>query len=240
MNNSFDHRYQGTAYGPITTTNTFVQNVFMIMAIGLTLTGVTAYAFADMILNNPAQYGYLVFGPMRWVIIFAPVAIVLILSGMINTLSYAAATVAFGLYAVANGLSLSFIFFVYSLGSIASCFFIAAGMFGAMAIYGMTTKTNLNSWGSYLFMALIGIIIASLVNLFLQSPGFSYFIAFITVIVFAGLTAYDMQNIMQIGMGVDSDTEEVRKSAIIGALALYLDFINIFLALLRLFGSSRD
>jgi FtsH-binding integral membrane protein len=137
---------------------------------------------------------------------------------------------------------LSVIFLAYTSSSIAATFFITAGMFGAMAVYGLVTKRDLSAWGSFLFMGLIGIIIASVVNIFLQSSAVSWVVSMIGVLVFTGLTAYDVQKIKRIGEeGIMSQgNEAIRKGSIMGALTLYLDFINLFLMLLRFFGGSRD
>ena len=142
----------------------------------------------------------------------------------------------FLLYSVLTGMSLSFIFLVYAQTSITQIFFVTSAMFGTMALVGYTTKTDLTKLGSLLYMALIGIIIAAVVNMFMQSDAMSYFISFISVILFTGLTAYDVQKLKNIGAGVEYGTEATSKLAIMGALNLYLDFINLFLALLRLFG----
>jgi FtsH-binding integral membrane protein len=143
-------------------------------------------------------------------------------------------------YALFTGMSLSFIFVIYTMGSIASTFLIAAGMFGAMAVVGYTTKTDLTSFGKIMMMGLIGILIASLVNFFLKSDAMSYVISTIGVLVFTGLTAYDVQKLKRIGAGIEYGNQMASKLSIMGALSLYLDFINIFLYLLRLFGSRRD
>jgi FtsH-binding integral membrane protein len=138
------------------------------------------------------------------------------------------------------GMSLSFIFLAYTMGSIVGVFVSSAAMFGLMAIMGYTTNTDLTKMGSILMMALIGIIVASLINMFLKSDGMSYIISIVSVIIFTGLTAYDVQKLKNIGAGVEYGTEATAKLSIIGALTLYLDFINLFLALLRLFGNRRD
>ena len=143
-------------------------------------------------------------------------------------------------YALFTGMSLSFIFVIYTMGSIASTFLIASGMFGAMAVVGYTTKTDLTSFGKIMMMGLIGILIASLVNFFMKSDAMDYIISTIGVLVFTGLTAYDVQKLKRIGAGIEYGNQMASKLSIMGALSLYLDFINIFLYLLRLFGSRRD
>lgn len=165
-------------------------------------------------------------------------ALVFILSAGIRTMSFTAAAVAFTVYAVVSGVTFSSIFLLYTSESIIRIFGITALMFGGMSLYGMFTKSNLNSAGKYLMMGLWGIIIASLVNFLFQSSSFGWLISFVSVGVFTGLTAYDSQKIMQISRYAQSN-DTYRKAAILGALELYLDFINIFLALLRLFGKRR-
>jgi FtsH-binding integral membrane protein len=226
----------------------FMRMVYMIMAIGLTITGLVAWYFGTGLdacvmdggyLAPDCPYAWLMTGPMRWVVMLAPLGFVLALSFGINRMSYSTASLVFGVYSAVMGLSLSYIFMIYSGASIFKTFFITGGMFGAMSIIGLTTKMDLSKFGSILFMGLIGIIIASLVNMFLRSEMMDYIISFIGVIIFAGLTAYDTQKLVQIGAHADTEHEGVRKVALMGALNLYLDFINLFLFLLRFFG-SRD
>jgi FtsH-binding integral membrane protein len=238
MNSNFGNSWAGnSAAGTLTgaAANALLQKVFTIMAIGLALTGVTAYGFSGYLAENLQ----ILMGPARWLLMLAPFAFVMVLSFGINRMSYMTATLVFGLYAVTMGLSLSFIFLIYTATSIATTFFITAGMFGAMVLYGITTKADLTKLGSIMMMALFGIIIASIVNWFVGSPLMSYIISIVTVVVFAGLTAYDTQKILAMGQVVDADSETGGKVAIIGALELYLDFINMFLALLRLFGDRK-
>ncbi len=215
--------------------NAFLMRVFTIMGIGLAITGVVAYLFAGAIASGAVQIS----SGMAWFLMLMPLGFVLALSFGVHKMSYATASVVFGLYAVAMGLSLSFIFFVYTAASIATTFFITAGMFTALAIYGYTTKRDLTKMGSYLFMALIGLIIASVVNIFLASSVLSWVVSVIGVIIFAGLTAFDVQRLLWTGMQGDINSEVQKKNAVMGALALYLDFINMFLFLLRIFG-GRD
>lgn len=219
--------------------NAFLQKVFLIMAFGLTITGVTAYLMADLVASNPEKYMFLYTSPMIYLIMFSPLIFVLVLSFGINKLSSIAANIIFAIYSAVMGLSLASIFFYYTETSIASTFFITAGAFLGLAIYGMTTKADLTKAGSYAMMALIGIIIAGFVNLFFQSNTMSLIISAVSVLVFTVLTAYDVQKIMHIGFSVDSESEDAKKLAVVAALSLYLDFINLFLALLRLFGDRR-
>ncbi len=184
----------------------------------------------------------LVASPAFFVLIIAELGMVFFLSARISKIQATTATSLFLGYAFLNGLTLSMIFLAYTSSSIASTFFITAGMFGAMAIYGLVTKRDLSGLGSFLFMGLVGIIIASIVNIFLKSSSLYWVISLLGVFIFVGLTAYDVQKIKKIGEDGIMDQGEVmvRKGAIMGALTLYLDFINLFLMLLRFFGGSRN
>jgi FtsH-binding integral membrane protein len=208
------------------------------MGIGLAITGFIAYAVS----NNEAIMR-LVFGNsmILIVLILAELGLVFAISGMVNRMSAGTATSLFVIYSALNGVTLSFIFLVYTQSSIVSTFFICAGTFLACSIYGWTTKRDLTSLGGFLMMGLIGIIIASLVNMFIRSSAVSMIVSYIGVLVFVGLTAYDTQKIKNMALTQPGGLEGgvVRKGAILGALSLYLDFINLFLMLLRIFG-SRD
>lgn len=215
----------------------FLAKTFNWMALGLLITGVVAY------LTAATGLAYSIAGSfLFYVLIFAELGLVFYLSARISKIQASTASGLFVGYSVLNGLTLSVIFLAYTGSSIAATFFITAGMFGAMAVYGLVTKRDLSGWGSFLFMGLIGIIIASIVNIFLQSSAVSWVVSMIGVIVFTGLTAYDVQKIKRIGEdGIMSQgSEAIGKAAIMGALALYLDFINLFLMLLRFFGGARD
>ena len=173
-------------------------------------------------------------------LIIAQLALVFVLSGLVQRMSGAVATALFMLYSALTGLTISSIFIVYTYSSIASTFVVAGGMFGAMSLYGYTTKRDLSGFGNMLFMALIGIVLASLVNFWLKSEALMWAVTYIGVIVFVGLTAYDTQKLKNIGEQIDvRDSGNLRKYAILGALTLYLDFINLFLMLLRIFGNRR-
>jgi len=215
----------------------FLAKVFNWMAIGLGLTGVVAYLTAS---SGIAMQ--IVASPMLMILVLAELGMVFYLSARIDKLQASTATGLFIGYAVLNGVTLSTIFLAYTRSSIAGTFFITAAMFGAMAIYGLVTKRDLSGLGSFLFMGLIGILVASLVNMFFQSSAMSWVISMVGVLVFTGLTAYDVQRIKSIGeQGIMTQGEEmIKKGSIMGALALYLDFINLFLMMLRLFGGSRD
>ncbi|OGR05682.1 MAG: hypothetical protein A2511_09110 [Deltaproteobacteria bacterium RIFOXYD12_FULL_50_9] len=234
----FDNRRGSVARTGVDAATTFLAKVFYWMAIGLGLTGVTAFVVANsataqqIIFSNKLVYYGLIFGEL---------GLVLYLSARVERMSALAATSLFVLYSMLNGATLSAILLIYTATSVASTFFIAAGMFGAMAVYGVVTKKDLTGFGSFLFMGLIGIVIASLVNIFLNSPMISWIVSAIGVLVFTGLTAYDVQKISQMGSGylMGGDEGVMRKGAIMGALTLYLDFINLFLSLLRLMGDRR-
>ena len=215
----------------------FLAKVFNWMAIGLGITGVVAWFMATS--GLAAQ---LVASPLFMVLLFAELGLVFYLSARINKIQAGTATGLFIGYAGLNGLTLSMIFLAYTQSSIAGTFFITAGMFGSMAVYGLVTKRDLSGMGSFLFMGLIGIIIASVVNIFLNSSSLYWALSLIGVFVFVGLTAYDVQKIKTMGeQGImEQGGEAIKKGAIMGALALYLDFINLFLMLLRFFGGSRD
>ncbi len=213
----------------------FLAKVFNWMAIGLGLTGVVAWFTASSGLAIQLQ-SYFMY------IMLAELGMVFYLSARISKIQASTATGLFIAYALLNGLTLSMIFLIYTQSSIAATFFITAGMFGSMAVYGLVTKRDLSGMGSFMFMGLIGILIASVVNIFLKSSSLYWAISLIGVFVFVGLTAYDVQKIKTIGeQGImEQGGDAVKKGAIMGALTLYLDFINLFLMLLRFFGGSRD
>jgi FtsH-binding integral membrane protein len=221
---------------------TFVARVFSWMSAGLVITGLMAYIFA----STPSLIGSLItptgMSGLGYVVMFAPLALVFLMGLGVNKLSYPAMVLTFLVYSALTGMSLSFIFLAYTASSIYMVFFITAGMFGVMALLGYTTHTDLTGFGSILRMLLFGVIIAMLVNFFMHSATFSYVISFICVAIFTGLTAYDVQKIKQIGsqVNVQSGDATVGKMSILGALTLYLDFINLFLALLRIFGNRRN
>jgi len=212
----------------------YMLRIYNYMALGVALTGLVAMFTA----NSPALLQVIYGTPLKWVVMLAPLGFVMVLSFGINKLSFAASQMLFWVFSAVMGLSLASIFLVYTGSSIARVFFISASMFAAMSIYGYTTKRDLSGVGSFLFMGLIGIIIASVVNIFLQSSALHFAISFIGVIVFVGLTAWDTQKIRLMYSDVDS-SEIAGKKAIMGALTLYLDFINLFLMLLRLLGNRE-
>lgn len=208
--------------------------VYNYMASGVALTGIVAYAVA----SSPQMLQAIFGTPLAWVVMLAPLAFVLVLSFGINRLSLFASQAIFWTFAAAMGLSLSSIFVVYTGSSIARVFFITAASFGALSLYGYTTKRDLTGMHSFLIIGLFGIIIASVVNIFMKSTGLEFAISVIGVLVFAGLTAYDTQRIKS--MYLESDGHETAgKKAVMGALTLYLDFINLMMMLLRLIGDRR-
>jgi len=212
----------------------YMLRVYNFMASGLALTGIVAYAVAQ----TPALYNAIFGTPLFWVVALAPIGVVLLFSARLNRMSPGAAQATFWVFSGLMGLSLASIFQIYTGTSIARVFFITAGTFGGMSLYGYTTKRDLTAWGSFLFMGLIGIIIASVVNIFIGSTALQFAISVIGVLVFVGLTAYDTQNIKEVY--AESDSAAVtEKKAIMGALRLYLDFLNLFLMLLRLFGNRQ-
>jgi uncharacterized protein len=212
----------------------YMQRVYSYMAGGLAVTGIVAYAAAAS-----GFYQAIAGTPLIWIVMLAPIGFVLALSFGIQRMSAGTAMMLFWIYAAVMGLSLGGIFLVYTGTSIARVFFITAATYGAMSLYGYTTRSDLSGFGSFLMMGLIGIVIASLVNIFVGSSALQFAISVIGVLVFVGLTAYDTQRIKE--MYLESDSAEIAdKKAVMGALALYLDFINLFMMLLQLFGQRRD
>ncbi|MBO5249142.1 MAG: Bax inhibitor-1/YccA family protein [Muribaculaceae bacterium] len=217
------------------TVSSVMKRVYVRMTLALLVTAVTSLwaASSEMFFSFISQNSW-----SMWVLLIAEVGLVIAISGAINRLSSTAATALFFLFAVINGLALSPIYFVYNTVSIAKTFFITAGTFGAMSIYGYFTSNDLSKLGSILYMALFGLIICSVVNIFTKSDTMGWIISFVGVLIFIGLTAWDTQKIKQ--MAAMSPNASDGRLATIGALSLYLDFVNLFLYLLRFFGGSRD
>ena len=213
-----------------------MRKVYVWMSLALAITGFTAYGVATSPGLMQAIYANQFF---FWGLIIAEFALVIGVSAAIDRLSLATATLMFILYSVINGALLSYIFIVYTASSVSTVFFITAGTFAAMALYGYTTKTDLTSWGKLLLMALIGLIIATLVNVFVKSSTFDLILSYVGVLIFVGLTAYDSQKIKQMLLEAPDAGEAAQKVALLGALSLYLDFINLFLYLLRIFGKRE-
>ena len=223
----------------------YMIRVYNYMAAGVALTGLVAwFTFSAAVTNaggslQLTSFGHAIFqSPLMWVFVLAPLGLVMLLSFGINRLSAGTALALFFVYSGLLGLSLASIFLVYTQQSITQVFFISAATFGAMSLYGYTTQRDLTGVGSFMFMGLIGIVIASLVNIFLQSSGLGWAISVIGVLVFVGLTAYDTQRIKEM-YNVNDDGTVAGRKAVMGALSLYLDFINLFLMMLRVFGDRR-
>jgi FtsH-binding integral membrane protein len=244
----------GSIFSTVNATQRFMTGVYMWMAGALVVSALAAVLTIGPVALNPnasleeavtsalsTPLGSLVFGSRfgHFILLGLELALVFYLSLRITKMSRVAAMLAFLGFATLNGVTMSSIFLVYSLPSITTAFFISAAMFGGMSLFGIVTKRDLSKIGSICGMALWGVIIASLVNMFLRSSGMSWIISFVTVIVFTGLTAYDTQKLKNMATG-EEGTDMYVKYSLIGALSLYLDFINMFLAILRIFGRSRD
>jgi len=225
----------------------FMLGIYNTMIIGLVVTGAVAYFAANAFfvgVGTPGfgvtELGAQIFNsPMRWVVMLAPLAMVFVISGGINKFSPGMATVLFYVFAALMGVSISSIFAIYASGSIFSVFMVTAASFAGLSLYGYTTKKDLSGFGSFLIMGLFGIIIASVVNLFLQSDAIMFAVSVLGVLIFAGLTAWDTQRLKVSYYEYGGDEVAAKRMSIMGALSLYLNFINMFLFLLRLFG-SRD
>ena len=213
-----------------------MRKVYVWMTLALAITGFTAYGVATSPGILQAIYSNQI---LFWGLVIAEFALVFGVSAAINRLSLTTATLMFILYSVINGALLSYIFLAYTASSVATVFFITAGTFGAMALIGYTTKADLSSMGKILFMALIGLIIATIVNVFVKSDGLTMILSYVGVLIFVGLTAYDTQKIKQMLMQAPDASEGAQKMALLGALTLYLDFINLFIYLLRIFGKRE-
>ncbi|MFH1799546.1 MAG: Bax inhibitor-1/YccA family protein [Candidatus Omnitrophota bacterium] len=226
-----DPKNQPFSYSQEAVFSNFMQRVYQWMAMGLALTGLAAF----VTLGNPALLRFLLHGGM-WLLFIAELVLVIWLSASIRKISAQAATLGFLAYSVLNGITLSSIFLVYTAASISSTFFITAMTFAGVSLYGWVTKQDLTSVGSFCGMALWGVIIASIVNMFFHAPAFNWIVSYFGVAVFIGLTAYDTQRLKAIHQNMSNAPEQL---AIFGALMLYLDFINMFLFLLRIFGRRQ-
>ncbi|BCJ89486.1 ABC transporter permease [Terrihabitans soli] len=224
----------------------YMVSVYNYMTLGLAITGLVAIGTFKLAVTQDASgalaltsFGQTMFQtPLKWVFALAPLGMVFFLSARINRMSAGAAQISFWVFAALMGISLSTIFLVYTGSSIARVFFITAAAFGALSLYGYTTKRDLSGLGTFLFMGLVGIVIASIVNIFLGSTMMQFIISTVGVLVFSGLTAYDTQRIKEMYNAVD-DSDMMGRKAIMGALSLYLDFINLFMMLLNLFGNRE-
>ncbi len=222
---------------PVEAASTLMRRVFAWMAIGLIITGLTAFGVnffpgvQQVIITNPILF---------FILCIAQIGLVIYLSAGLRSMSAETAIFSYILYALLTGTTLSVIFIAFTLPSIATTFFVCAGMFAAMALYGALTKTDLSGMGSYLLMGLFGIILASIINLFMRNAGADFIISIAGVVIFTLLTAYDIQQIKRLGLTMISNEEDTTKVSIICALRLYLDFVNLFLYLLRFFGQKKN
>jgi FtsH-binding integral membrane protein len=217
----------------------YMLRVYNYMAGGVALTGLVAYFTAQAAMSNPAIAQAMYGTPLKYVIMFAPLAFVFYLSFRVYKMSPAAAQIAFWLFAGVMGLSLASIFLVFTGQSITQVFFVTAGAFAGLSLFGYTTKKDLSGWGSFLIMGVIGLILAAIVNLFLQSSALMFAVSVLGVVIFAGLTAYDTQRIKDEYYSIAGDAAAMTKTAVMGALSLYLDFINMFTSLLSLIGNRE-
>ncbi|CAM3723435.1 Bax inhibitor-1/YccA family protein [Mucilaginibacter galii] len=241
-NRNFEYQYDSIKVdGSSDASRKFIANVFLWMFVALGVSAFCAYIF-----NTNAQLADMLRDPLTMrrtglgtIVMFAPIAFVMIMSFGLNKLSSLVLTLLFIVFAVLMGSSLSFILSLYTASSVLGVFITSSAVFGIMAVAGYTTNQDLTKFGSLMIMGLIGMIIASVVNMFLQSEGLSQAISYIGVAVFVGLTAYDVQKLKRIGAGLEYGAADTKKMAIMGALTLYLDFINLFLSLLRIFGSRK-
>lgn len=239
MNNFFNNEDAFVVEREGSLAKNYISNVFLYMFFGLAITGLVSWYFGQEFSRMAFMFGETGLNITGYIVMFAPLALVFLMGGKFHALSASSLKGIFFGFAALMGLSLSTIFIVYTASSISNTFFITGGLFGVMAFLGYTTKTDLTKMGSFLMMALIGIIIASVVNWFAQSSALHYIISFGGVVIFTGLTAYDVQKLKHIGSNPALEGEEKDKSVIMGALSLYLDFINLFLFLLRFLG-NRD
>ncbi len=237
--NQLEKNFAGEKTTAVPVAKTFLAGVFGWMFLALGITALTSWVFASspqLISLLYTKTGITVLG---WVVMLAPIGFVIWMSAGYQRLAASTMALVFIVYSILMGMSLSFVFLAFTGTSIATTFLVTGGMFGVMAVLGYTTKTDLTRFGALLFMALIGLIIAMVVNWFMHSTGMSYIISFVGVLIFTGLTAYDVQKLKRIGSGMVEGAEGTRKMTIMGALALYLDFINLFLFLLRFFGNRQ-
>lgn len=238
-NNTANNNYQSqTRYSYDAGLRQYLISVFNYIAFALGITGISAYFF-----STSGIYDAIAGTPLIYLIMFAPLGFVIFLNAKISTLSLQATQICLGIFSIIMGLSLSWIFLVYTNTSIVKVFMMTSSIFGLMSVYGYTTKKDLSSMGSFLIMGLLGIIVISIINLFLKSPAIHFAISFIVLFIFIGLTAYDMQRIKKLYYdiaGSTNDSQQISKIAAHSSLSLYFNFINIFLSLLQFFGDRRD
>lgn len=231
----FDNEYASVAQSAY---RTLMRKVYLWMTLALVVTGLTSFYVAT---NPGLVQAVFTSKGLFWGLIIAELVLVIVLSARIMKLSFATAGIMFIAYSVLNGITMSFIFLAYTMSSVAGAFFVTAGMFGVMALIGAVTKRDLSSLGSFMLMALLGLIIASVVNIFFASSVLYWVITYVGVLLFVGLTAYDSQRIKRMLMAYgDEVNESTQKLALLGSLSLYLDFINMFLYILRFFGRGSN
>lgn len=246
MSYNYNQRIQAKAATYDHGLRSYMQQVYNYMALALSLTGITAFAAANIPILANLLYmtdtaGNLVgMKPLAWIVSLAPIAMVFMLSAGLHTMTVQRAQALFWTYAALVGVSLSSLFLVYTGTSIARVFFICSSIFGAMSLYGYTTKKDLTGLGSFLMMGLIGIILASLVNIFFKSAGIQFAVSLLSILIFVGLTAYDTQKIKNIYYTTGGNEEVAAKYAIMGALSLYMDFINLFVQLIQFLGNRKE
>ncbi|HEY8783325.1 MAG TPA: Bax inhibitor-1/YccA family protein [Mucilaginibacter sp.] len=240
-NNKSDYAYDNVIQiNEADSTRKFLANVFMWMFVALGISALCAFVFANSsLINTLVDQNTRQLTGLAYIVMFAPLAFVLLISFGLNRISYPVLSLLFVAYAAVTGISLSFILLAFTASSVLGVFLTSSVVFGVMAIAGYTTKQDLTKFGSILIMFLIGIVVASLVNMFLHSSGLDMLISYIGVAVFVGLTAYDVQKLKNIGAGLTYGDATASKMALMGGLTLYLDFINLFLMLLRIFGRRR-
>ncbi len=219
---------------------TYMLSVYNYMASAMVLTGIVAYGTYAYAMANPSFAQLIYASPLRWVLLLAPLGVVFLFAARAHTMQASTATMIFYLFATLIGVSYSSILLLFSVDSIVQVFFITAAAFGSLSLYGYTTRKDLSAWGSFLFMGVIGILIAMVVNIFLQSSALHYAVSIVGVLVFAGLTAYDTQRIKASYYALAGDGEMLARAAVNGALSLYLDFLNMFMFLLHLFGGNSE
>lgn len=225
--------------GTTAISKSFMANVFTLMSLALVVSGLVAYIFGTNLSLMRTLITPTGLSPLGYIVIFSPLAFTLVMNFGLNRLSTLAMGVLFALLAVVMGMSLSFIFIAYTSGSIFTCFFGSAAMFGVMAVMGYTTKKDLTSFGRIMIMGVIGVVVTSWINFFIGSEKIDYIISLVGVLVFTGVTAYYVQKLKEMSAGIDMNDPSAMKLAIWGALTLYITFINLFISMLRVFGRRR-
>lgn len=239
-NRDYSVNRNGSSTGVVSSTASIYRDMFGWMTAGLSLTGITSYVVIDRMMSSEAFFNLMYSSPMRWGLVIATVLLVMGLSAGLQRLSFTSASAIFAIYSVLNGAWISPFLLLFTGSSVTQVFFITAGTFGGMALYGHFTKADLSKIGQICIMALWGIILASLVNIFFRSPMTSYVISYIAIAVFCGLTMYDVQRFKNLILSYEGEANDnLRKIALIGALELYMDFINLFIYLLNILGKRK-